>query len=407
MRISLLLQREPFGEIFEKTLSDFLRSYFGQFYTVKWRKASSLANSGTNKQIWLCNPYLNAIFVLGAHKQTFLPVIQEFSRSTKWWRRPIQKLYIELSTKQWTCKWFASYVIEISPPLKKAEHFLILGGNHHIRLLDYNEGKAFVIQKVGFDRAFIANDICVRRQNSYLPTPAIYNVAEDGSWYSEELIAGTPINRLKGVEKSKRLAENAIKVLSRLYKNTARKAKTVGYALEIIKRIEKQIKACLNFTKDRKENILKELLDLKKAVNCLQNNDMTVAQTHGDFQPANILVDNNRIWIIDWEYTAERQIVYDGLVFALKARFSQGLDQRILQAIKGDLQGCGQLLELIPDVQWHDIDKRYSMLILFLLEDMELKLRETCSSVFFDQNQEFTKFWEQAKQTIQVIIGKF
>ena len=36
MRISLLLQREPFGEIVERTLATFLESWTGQPHEVRW-----------------------------------------------------------------------------------------------------------------------------------------------------------------------------------------------------------------------------------------------------------------------------------------------------------------------------------------------------------------------------------
>ena len=358
MRISLLLQREPFGKILEKTLTGFLRSHFDQFYTVKWRKASSLANSNPNSQVWLCNPYLNAIFVNKVHKEVLLPVIQEFSRSAIWWRRPFQKLYVDLSTRQWTCKWFAPYIVEISPPLKGTENILVLGGNHHIPLLDYNEGVAFVIQKVGFDRELMVNDMRVRKENPYLPSPVIRDIAEDGSWYSEELILGTPINRLKDVEQGKRAVKDIIMPLFQLYEKTARKVNAVEYASDIITRIDGRIRKCSHFDRKTGDNLSKNLLEFNKIIRRWQNKEVVVAQTHGDFQPANILLGEEQAWLIDWEYTAVRQIAYDGLVLALEARSSQGLGQRVLQAINDDVPECGQLLSTIPYVRWRDMAER-------------------------------------------------
>jgi len=49
------------------------------------------------------------------------------------------------------------------------------------------------------------------------------------------------------------------------------------------------------------------------------------ALTHGDFQPGNILVDGDRVWLIDWEYSARRQVGYDALVYALCSRFPSPL----------------------------------------------------------------------------------
>lgn len=405
MRISLLLQREPFGEIFEKTLAGFLRSRFGQFYTVKWRKASSLANPKNNKQIWLCNPYLNAIFVPGAHKQTFLPVIQEFSRSTKLWRRPFQKIYVDLSTKQWTCKWFAQAALEISPALNDAENLLFLGGNHHIRLLDYNEGVAFVIRKTGFDRKLLVNDIRVRKENPYLPSPVIRNIAGDGSWYSEELILGTPINRLKDIEQGKRTAMDVMNILVHLYEKTARKVKLIEYALALENRIEERIRQCSHFDRETRKSILECIWALQGILVSCKKKEIVLAQTHGDFQSANILLGEEQSWLIDWEYTSERQVSYDGLVLALEARFSPGLGQRVLQAINDDVPEYGQLLSRIPYMRWQDRVERCSTLALFLLEELDLKVMEIGNPVFFRLDQGFDAFCEEARQTVQVIEG--
>ncbi|MCK4826019.1 hypothetical protein KA005_60285, partial [bacterium] len=360
MRISLLLQREPFGEIFEKTLTGFLQSRFGQSYTVKWRKASSLANP--NSLVWLCNPYLNAIFVPEARREVLLPVIREFSRSAIWWRRPFQKVYVDLAVAPIICKWFACAAVEISPPLKNAENILILGGNHHLRLLNYNEGAAFVVRKAGFDRELLVNDIRVRKENPYLPSPRIHEISEDGSWYSEELILGTPINRLRDAEQGKRAVKDIMTPLFQLYEKTARKVNAAEYISNIITRIEERVKTRSHFAKKTRENLLKDLSELNKIIGCRQNKEVVVAQTHGDFQPANILLGEEQAWLIDWEYTAERQIAYDWLVFALGARSSLGLEQSVLQAINDNVPECGQLLSTIPHVRWQDRVERHAML---------------------------------------------
>ena len=70
----------------EHTLADFFQSRFGRPHLVKWWQTLHLAKPNLKNQIWLCNPYLNAIFVPKVSKQTLTPVIQEFSRSTKLWR---------------------------------------------------------------------------------------------------------------------------------------------------------------------------------------------------------------------------------------------------------------------------------------------------------------------------------
>jgi len=404
MRISILLDREPFGEIFEKTLSGFLESFYGQFYKVTWRKAFSFASPNSNSQIWLCNPYLNAIFVEGVHRKTLMPVIREFSRSEKWWRRPFQKIYVNLSTKERGCKWFAPYIVEVSPPLKNTENLLILGGNHHIRLLDYNEGVTFVIHKDGFEKGFVNNEINVRKENPYLPCPVIRDIAKDGSWYSEELILGTPINRLEDEEKAERVVRDVMKPLFQLYEKTARKVKICKYVSEIINRIEVCMEKNLCLEQKMRENVNNEILALNKIIGKYQRKEIIIAQTHGDFQPANILFGEELAWLIDWEYTAERQIAYDALVFDLKARTSRGFGRRVIHAINDNLE-CDKLLSRFPYVQWQDGVERCVLLALFMLEEIELKIMEFTNPLFFSLDRGFNVFIEELNCAIRGIEG--
>lgn len=144
---------------------------------------------------------------------------------------------------------------------------------------------------------------------------------------------------------------------------------------------------------------------MNKIIGCWQNKEIVVAQTHGDFQPANILLGEEQTWLIDWEYTAERQIAYDGLVLASEARSSQGLGQRVLQAMDCDLPECGLLLSTIPYVRWLDRAERCSMLTLFMLEELDLKVMEVGNSMLFSLDRGFEAFWKEAGQAIQDIAG--
>ena len=57
------------------------------------------------------------------------------------------------------------------------------------------------------------------------------------------------------------------------------------------------------------------------------------AQSHGDFQPANILIptvsDQRNVYLIDWEYTDKRCRWYDAMVFVLNSRSPIGLAGRV------------------------------------------------------------------------------
>jgi len=58
--------------------------------------------------------------------------------------------------------------------------------------------------------------------------------------------------------------------------------------------------------------------------------EMTLATSHGDFQPGNVLIlPQGDIKIIDWEYAELRWSEYDSLVYGSGLRFPRGLLDRL------------------------------------------------------------------------------
>src|SRR5690606_4986248 len=136
MRISLLLQREPFGSIFEQTVTSFLEKRVNKPITVQWingRPKIDRIKSELHNQVWLCNTYLNAIFAKTAKDHIFEPIYREFSRSTQWWKRPLQRLYVDAAVAPGTRAYLAQATVTFSPSLPNAEYCLFIGGNHKIR----------------------------------------------------------------------------------------------------------------------------------------------------------------------------------------------------------------------------------------------------------------------------------
>lgn len=339
MRISLLLHREPFREILKNTLNDFFQKRFGRPYRVEClQKLARLPRESDDEQGWMCNAYLNAIFVPTVHLPALAPVLNEFSFSTRWWRRPFQRLYVDLFARARTRKWLAKPFLKISPPLERAENILIIGGNHHIRLLDYNENVSFVIQKDGFDRSSVIEEIRLRRENGYLPAPRVRDMAADGSFYTEELILGTPINRIGNVTKRRDTVHEVIRSLLALYERTGEEVQSSFYVNLVCKRINARIGEMKLFGADTLARIKRGCVDLVAALshmNMSTTGRIRVVQTHGDFQPANILVGERRAFLIDWEYTARRQQFYDCLVYSLNSRHPSGLAERLKQFVQG------------------------------------------------------------------------
>ena len=107
---------------------------------------------------------------------------------------------------------------------------------------------------------------------------------------------------------------------------------------------------------------------------------LLTALTHGDFQPGNMLVDGNKVWLIDWEYSGRRQVGYDALVYALRSRFPDGLAARMGQMLDGS--GAMESLPLSLGLDWQDAAHRRAHLWLFLLEELALHLAENANPRF-------------------------
>ncbi len=400
MRISLLLQREPFGKIIEQTLLVFFQKHFEQKISVKWysKKKYIPSNSG---QIWFCNPYTNTIFTAAVKQNALQPALNEFSRSRIWWRRPIQKLYVFLASCRFSSSFLAPYAILVSPPVNESENFVILGGNHHIRLIDSKTNQCFVICKSGFDKDMMALDINIRQQHPYLPAPKIYDYDRDFTWYSESFITGTPINRLEKINRGEIALKQVSMALKKLYEETLEDYSLVHYSESVMDRIEIALEQNSRLSLNEKRLFCSVLKDLKQIVSTSQNNMVPVVQSHGDFQPANILLDEEKSWLIDWEYTRKRQFGYDGLVFFLESRFPGGLAVRVKNALIGKLMVDKSLFGF----DWADKEKRRISLALFLLEEIDLHLMENACPMIHTIDKGLFVFIEQAAIATRDLMG--
>ena len=388
MRISLLLQREPFGEILERTLANFLQSTTGQAHKVRWYPknpgARTIAQDGY--QPWFCNVYLNAIFSPDADQEVLNPVRREFSRSPVWWRRIPQRLYVQAATHPPLANRLAQAALGVSPSMHESRNWFIMGGNHRLRLFDRLNDRVYVVLKAGFAPTFITRELDVRRQAACLPIPPIDSVDENGTWFSERLVAGTPLNRIGGSQDGGEVPKGLLESLHRWVRMTSHETDIVAYSGHLADEARTYLSSNHLLSPEEKLTMtgwLGEVMALLKRLVSASGTTLITAQTHGDFQPSNILVNGNDAWIVDWEYTNRRQSAYDALVYALESRFPIGLASRIKEALL-DNQGAGdQLLNTWPDLEWGNHKQRRITLVLFLIEEMVLYLEENHNPLFY------------------------
>ena len=163
-------------------------------------------------------------------------------------------------------------------------------------------------------------------------SPALKTVAGDGAWLSEEYVSGTPVNRLQDPAQARAAFAEAHQALKVLHRHTFREVNTDQYVDLLSTEAHTHIEANALIPPGSKRLFFQTLDSLVARIKALLpacGNRLPTVLAHGDFQPANILVDADRLWLIDWEYSGRRQAAYDVLTFMLKSRFTRGLSGRL------------------------------------------------------------------------------
>lgn len=391
MRISLLLEREPLGPILESTLCQFLHTWTGIHHTVTWYGSRPTLESirKEGRQPWLCNSYLNSIFVPEVHPRALDVVRREFARSLRWWLRPAQAVYVKLATSRLTAPWFAGAAVALAPPLPNASNLLILGGNQKLRVLDRAAGKSYAILKSGFPKQALKREIEARSlaEDLSLPVPRIEFVHETGQWFQEQYVCGTPLNRVGDHRVRFQATLSACQGLMPLLRATIREEQVETYVHLLLERARVNLENAVSISARAKTSIAITLNRLEEWLLAKGRTDGIVltALTHGDFQPANILVSNHSLWLVDWEFSDRRQALFDFLALHSNARFPKGLVNR-LKALQDNHAAPFRLsLGAVPQVlhEWSDKNVRDWHVSLFLLEELELRLQASQTPILY------------------------
>ena len=385
MKISLLIDREPFDSIFEKTLTSFLNDFTNDSHRVKWYPKSHNKQNTESVQIWYCNPLINSIFVKDANPNIFDSISGEYSTNPlKPWRSLIQKLYLNLSVNKIIAPLMAKYFIEVSPPIKDAKNKLIIGGNTKIRIIDVINKRVFVILKIGFDKKYLEREIYVREKFKNLPIPKINLYGKNGLWYCEDYVSGKSPDRME-VNKGHNVLFEAVQQVHKILNETKKNVSLTGYVEDLLNRIINNADkiSIINEATNRK---IKEIASTLAAfLNRNADQDITTAYCHGDFQEGNIIYDGEKTWILDWEYSGSKQIGYDLFVLLLKSRVSKGFTKRFIRFINNEL--AANQMELInswPEIEWRKKSDIKKYLLLFLLEEIDFHLEENSNKLFFN-----------------------
>lgn len=391
MKISLLLRREPFVAILQRTLTDYWSRTSGHPTSITWKECPwPRWGRGTAPGEWLCHPRLNAIFSERIDPRALTPIRGEFSRSLRPLLRPWQRLFVSTALDPRISPWLASARLRSDPPIPEADEQLIIPGNQKIRLLHRRAGTTTSILKEGFSRQVLSGEL-TRRAIAIdygIPAPRVCAASPDEGWFREQYVDGVPLNRLASPADREQRMDEALRCLAPLILGTRQTVAAEGYLDQLLARISDHWR-----TWRPEEAPLREKLsrvaeriatDLRARISGGVSLDL--ALTHGDFQPANLLLDSNTLWIIDWEHAGTRQANYDVWVLLAGSRFPRGMIARMAR-----LQSAGDP-RLTEWPRSGPATKRHthvtssevgSSALIFLLEELEWRLAEAANPLFY------------------------
>lgn len=295
MRVSDLLNREPFGEVLEQTLASYWSAVTGNLVEVFWGSGSR------GSQEWRGNPYLNFFCTSDVERVCFDNIIREFGYARSWWRRGLQAGYVRAAVTPPSRDWLSRLRFRVSVPIQDSGHQIVIGGRNRLRILHPREGESVVIAKVMAPRLEFEREVSVRSGLAAEIAPRYFGVRANGLAFAEEYFVGTPANRLPRSRALWARQEASMRLIEAVHRPSIRCVSIFEY-LEQLSGAIKQ----LSIVAGAEAQALADL-----AARMSGSESLGVAMTHGDFQQGNILVTENDLRVIDWETATERSQLYD------------------------------------------------------------------------------------------------
>lgn len=394
MRLDLLIDREPFAKIFSRTLSSYLASQFNWSGDICFKRRKP-----RRKNYFLVNTKLNLIHPRTLNTNTLRVLASEYAFHPHLIRRIAQRLYVHYAVLMPLQRLFSSYYVSVHPFPEECANWCILPGNNSIRIIDVESNECIVLQKDGFNKNYMRNLISLRKQFLEIPGPRILRAYQGVGWYSEERIQGLPLNRIDNDLLITSALKSARQSMLRLYDQTSSEVEWAVWRKSITQKIFAALD-CLpdvypsSLRKEVENTVNKFVVYLAKFHK--EEKPIEIVQSHGDFQPANILIptssDQRPVYVIDWEYTEKRCRWYDAMVFELQSRSPIGLANRVSKWLSDEDFACFS-------IEWCGLDEGQSsaryVVGTFLLEDLLLRLVDTTIPGLRKPNSGFLSFIDE------------
>ena len=385
MKIQLLRKREDFSEIFKESISIF----FDEKYP----------HSGRLDIDYVVNDHLNIIYPSNISRSDLTDLVGEFRYHKKLYRRFLQSIYTFLAIRWPVEKATSSELISISMPSDVRSRWVFIPGNHSIRVVDIDNNRCFVFLKTGFNKSFINSDAQIRLLHPWLKAPKVFQ--KKSYWYEEQRVVGLPWNRLSSDSLKEKVIVKARAQMSKLYLQSTVKVSASDYTSKIFNDISSLLNTSFHSLPYEDKAIISHFVSELGLLcaNCLKDIKIDLVCTHGDFQPGNILCSEDDFWIIDWEYSGQRSIFYDALVFDLKCRFPIGLSVRLDKKIN-------EIHDINTYLGWTGSalsEKNKYYLLIFFIEDLLLRMNEVSVQLIHAKSDALS-FYLDELPAIQTIL---
>jgi len=386
LKIQLLKKRENFLEIFKESIEIFFKEQYLATNKVKVK--------------YILNDNLNIVYPSKINREELRELVREFEYHPNIFRKFFQRIYCYVAIRPLFELLTGSEKLEISIPSSSKKKWVFIPGNHSIRVVDLEKNRCFVFLKFGFNKEFLQSDANIRLKYKWLKTPKVFQLKE--TWYEEERVVGLPWNRLSSINLKKQIIIKAEKQLAKLYQKTNSKINIKKYIPQLCKSILSTLGSFLLELPDKEKYIIRNFVREVnlKLTNSFGDVNIDLVITHGDFQPGNILCSKKDFWIIDWEYSNQRSIFYDALVFDLDCRFSFGLAKRLNKKIKklanknDYLKWTGQSLN----------NKNSFYLYVFFLEDLLLRINEVSTESIKNKSEILSSYLTEISKVQKILI---
>ena len=347
MRISLLEKRENFYKILHDTL-----------------RSNNFPNNKFSSRRYVVNKYLNFIATKDLDKSSFQILINEYSSSLNFWTKIPQAFYVRLATSKIFRSFFSHKIIKMNISF---QNYLILGGNHRLRLFSNDLGYSLLLLKKNERSNYIETDVSVRTNQFLTYAPIIYENGQD--WIKEEYFNGIPLNRLANNKQIYYWQRKAINShLDQLIYSTKRICTTREYK----NIINSEINTITSSNKLQKivltKNKIIAIFDL--LFRELSVDHIPISWSHGDFQMANILVRENNFKVIDWESANKRYYLYD--LYTLIGGVRSGVQlKKSIEVFRNKISS------------FLNVEVTNDMIILLFIEELRYSVNEEYSENFY------------------------